>query len=115
MAGIWERVKPEGLDGDGGDRVSTHVAQGCWQAYVANNDSPPNGLDLDQIKAALNTDLVTPLDAAELADVDGIAAFITSLPSTLKQIIATNNVDAMWLLGEAGIIDEAKFRSDLGI
>lgn len=103
MAGLWERIKPDALD-----RVPVHLIQSA--IYCAGR-----GLFTDaQVRNALNAVLTTPLDSASETDLANIKAQAVIGSATLK-IDYQLRLHAVCISAENGALNEATWRSELGI
>lgn len=115
MAGLWERVKQAGLDGEGGRRINVTLFIAGIRGYAAAIWTRI------QVRDALNLELATNvpgdvLDAAELADLNAIADEVDAQPNDVKKLeYVVGRVEPSTIAGELGHVNETKWRSDLGI
>lgn len=103
MAGIFDRIKPSE------DRLSSHLLKAA--IYLRGR----NVFTSQQILTALNSKLVTPLDAAAQADLTNVITQATTGSATVK-LDYLERWDAVNIAAEAGLLtNEATYRSELGI
>jgi hypothetical protein len=104
MAGIWERIKPTTTD-----RVPSHLLEA---AFVFKDTGTFTN---QQIIDALNANISAPLAGAELTDLTNIATALASAGSVTNHLVYMGKVRAAFIGAESGSINEAQFRSILGI
>jgi hypothetical protein len=104
MAGIFERLKPSAVD-----RVSAHLLDAAF-VFNATGD-----FTTTQLKNGINGTLASPLAGAELTDIDNIATQLAAQANNTLKIIYFEKVKAATICVEMGVMNEATFRSVLGI
>ena len=114
MAGLWERVKP-----DGAERINIHLIVAGLSGYFANTVDGTKGFTRVQVRDALNAVLTgdgySALTAAEETDLNGIADEIDAQTNNTTKLIFLRLVESVMIAAEAGQINETKWRGDLGI
>lgn len=115
MAGLWERVKSSGLDGQGGRRINISLLIAGVRGYAVGLWSRV------EIRDAINQELATnspgdALTAAEETDLTAIANQVDAQPNETKKLsYVVGRIEAATIAGELGHLGEARWRSDLGI
>lgn len=104
MAGIWERVKSTATD-----RLSSHLLDA---AMVFRGDGT---FTAQQILDVLNAHVSNPLEGAELTDLSAIVTVLSGTSGAANKLVYKEKVKAALLCAEMGAINEATFRSVLGI
>lgn len=110
MAGLWERIRP-----DGTDRIPVHLVVAGLRAVFVNGVDGTKGATRVQVRNALNNHVELALTAAEEADLNGIADTIDAQANNTSKIIFLQNIEYVMIAAEFGAIDETKWRNDLGI
>ena len=111
MAGLWERVRP-----DVDDRVNIHLIEAAYGAYLINTATAgAKGTTKAQILSAVNSELVTPLSAAEQTDLDLIADEIDAQSNLTNKLLYLAGLKYVFVAAEEGLVTETKWRQDLGI
>lgn len=110
MAGLWERVK-ENVE----DNVPVHLIVAGLRAYLVNILDNTKGATRIQIRDALNTQLVNPLSTTEQNDLTAMADQLDALANNTLRLIYLADVEYVMIAAEMGIINESKWRNDLGI
>lgn len=110
MSGLWERVK-ESAD----DNVPVHLIISGIKAYHVYTVDNTKGATKAQILAAINSLLDTDLAGAEITDLNNIATELDSLSNNTAKLIYLSNLEYAFTAAEMGVINEAKWRNDLGI
>lgn len=114
MPGIYDRMAPAGLDGNGGDRLNVHLTSEALCAYLGTTFTKQQVID------ALNEDLSNrnsaPLRAADLTDLDNIKTEIDSKATNTQKIIyVLSAMTPVFVAAELDLINETAYRSALGI
>lgn len=103
MAGIWNRIIP------GNDRLPAHLLKAAVYLRVRNVFTS------QQILNALNSKIVTPLDAAAETDLTNVVTQASAGSATAK-LDYLERWDAVNIAAESGLLtNEATYRSELGI
>ena len=103
MAGIFNRIKP-----DGADRLDGHLLIAALGLFSTG------AFTASQVLAGLNSKLASPLAGDEITDLVNWEAQITGTP-TDKLIYVTITSAGVVNVTENGLITEATFKSKLGI
>lgn len=105
MSGIWDRIIP------GPDRVSVH------QLYASLSLAVDGTFTNQQIINDLNSDLVTPLDAAAVADLAAIKSAIDGITGVANKLNRLRIFDSLNMKAEKGTgnLTEAIYRNKLGL
>lgn len=109
MAGIYDRLKPEGPHGDGTDRLNAHLFDSAF-LFTATGD-----FTNQQALSAINSTLNTPLSGDELVDLSDIQSELNSQGTTLSKLVYYEKIAAVAICVEVGVMGEAAFRSTLKI
>jgi hypothetical protein len=104
MAGIYERIKPTAID-----RVGSHLID---SAYVFIHTGTFTN---QQVLNAINSTVETPLTAAETTDLTNISTALSNAGSVTNKLVYLEKIKAAFICAEIGVINEATFRSALGI
>ncbi len=104
MAGIWERVR-----GDADDRINAHLFEA---AFVFNATGT---FTEQQIINALNDNLISPLTANELTDLNNITSQMSLQANNTLKLIYMEKIKSALICAEVGVINEVTFRSILNI
>jgi len=114
MAGLWERVKP-----DGTERINIHLIVAGLRGYFVNTVDSGKGATQGQVLSAINSQLTasgySALDAAEQTDLSDIAAELDLQSTNTAKLIYLCNLEYVMIAAEVGEVAEAKWRNDLGI
>lgn len=114
MAGLWERVRA-----DVANRINTHLIVAAMRAYFVNTLDASKGATRVQIRNAMNTYLTgngaPALSAAEEADLTAIADRLDAQANNTARLIFLAGLEYAFIAAENGIINETKWRNDLGI
>lgn len=105
MAGIWNRIQSS----IGGDRLGVHLIEAAFVTFNAGFFTS------QQVINGLNATLATPLAGAELTDLGNIQTQLTNASGTANKLAYLERIKAATILGERGLINEATFRTILGI
>ncbi len=112
MAGLWERVRND-IDVD--DRINVHLVVAGLEAYFANTQDSSKGVTRIQVKNAINSQLVVPLTTAEETDLNGIADEIDAQSNVNAKQTFLFLIEYAMIAAELDVINETKWRGDLGI
>lgn len=104
MAGIYERIKST-VD----DRVGSHLIDA---AYVFVHTGTFTN---QQVINAINSTISSPLTAAETTDLNNISTALSNAGSATNKLVYLEKIKSAFIYAELGIINEATFRSVLGI
>ena len=103
MSGIWNRIIP------GDDRLSSHLVKAAIFCGADGTFSDA------QILNALNSKIVTPLDAQAQADLVAVRSAIAAAATNQKAIIL-ERFDALNIAAEMGVLtSEATYRTKMGL
>jgi hypothetical protein len=103
MAGLWERIR-----GDAEDRIDIHLLDAAMTLYATGAFTPA------QILSGLNSKLTTPLNPAEQADLQAMAAVLDPL-TVLNKLVHQQKIMAWSIAAENTLVTEAQYRTALGI
>lgn len=104
MSGIYERIKPTA-----NDRVSSHLLEA---SYVFKHTGTFTDV---QIVNAINTTITAQLTQSEKTDLTNISTALTNAGSVTNKLVYLEKIKAAFICAEIGVINEATFRSVLGI
>lgn len=104
MAGLWERVKSGAAV-----RVPSHLLDA---AFVLNATGT---FTQQQIIDGLNSQISSPLAAAELTDLGNIVTEMAAQGTNTLKLIYMEKIKAAFICAECGVINEATFRTILDI
>ena len=104
MAGIWERIKS-----DAQDRVSSHLLDAAY-VFVHTGTFTNN-----QVVNAINGTIEIPLTVEEKTDLSNISKALSNAGSVTNKLVYLEKIKSAFICAEIGIINEATFRSLLGI
>ncbi len=102
MAGLYDRI---GMD----DNVQVHYLTAGFKGYMA-------GLwTAAQVLNNINSLLVTPLSGQEVTDLNDMVTVIDAKANNTQKLIYAMTVEAVMVAAEAGVLNEAGWRSGLEI
>lgn len=103
MAGLYDRI------GAVEDNVQVHYLVAGIKGYGTGIWTRQQVLD------GVNALLTAPLSGAELTDYTAIVDALDGQPNALNKLIYGNKIEAAMIAAEAGVLNEAGWRSALGI
>jgi hypothetical protein len=107
---IFDRLKPDGPNGDGTDRVQAHLADAA--IFLVADGSFTEA----QARSAINAHLETPLAGAELSELNQVLTNIQAEPTLTDKIRYSMRWGHIVMVVESGdLTSEAIFKSVLNI
>ena len=113
MAGLYDRVHADGLDGDGHDRITTHLIVASFKAFCAgewNDNAIING-----INTQLSRQGYQPLREDDLTDINAIFDEYTNIVGNTNKMLYSFVVEAVMTGAELDLQPENNWRNSLNI
>lgn len=122
MAGIYDRINQDGLDGQGAGRININLAFSGIIAIAANMAPYDGTLGAAKLtyRDQLNAELATndPADSLRPADETDLSNIIDQLDgqtNTTNKLVYAHKLQSSMALAELGQNNETQFRANLGI